>query len=402
MLPSHIRVIELMSIEMKKKARTAFATRCAAAMMVVVASMFAIGKVAHAQTTPGTVSKSFDFRNGALGWQGGFADYPPATDKNGSYQLASEIRSLPPELNISGTGFFIQGNNHSDDLFMFLKRRLDANDGIVAGQTYQITFTVIFASNAQSGCIGIGGSPGDSVSLGAGGSPAEPQALLSSSTGPSDFAWLRMNVAKNGSIAASGIGSIANGQPCNPSSSPYVSVQRTHQHTSAVNANARGELWLIVGTDSGFEGRTALYYQQINVTLEPVAQQPPALLSYTDFRLIDTGRATALDSVNLLPEPLSVISDHNFSSDLRTRINLFGYNLELRAGEDKTAITVEAEDAQHQVYQLPVEAVTEVPNFNWISQVTVKLTDELQGRGNLAFRVKLRGLASNQLPISVN
>ena len=391
-----------MSIELKKRVRIAFAPHGALAMMVVVASIFAIGQVAQAQTTPGTISKSFDFRNGALGWQGGFADYPPGTDKNGFYELRSELRPLPPELNINGTGFFIQGNNHSDDLFMFLKRRLDATDGIVAGQTYQITFTIVFASNAQSGCFGVGGSPGDSVALGAGASPAEPQALLSSAAGPFDFAWLRMNVAKNGGIAASGTGNIANGQPCNPGTSPYVSVQRTHQHTSPVNANANGELWLIVGTDSGFEGPTALYYQQINVTLAPVVQQPPVLLSYTDFRLNDTGRATALDSVNLLPEPLSVISDHNFSSDHRTRINLFAYNLELRAGEDKTAITVEAEDEQHQIYQLPVEAVTVVPDFNWISQVTVKLTDELQGHGNLGFRVRLRGLASNSKPITVN
>jgi hypothetical protein len=371
---------------------------------VVIAALiflFATHAGVFAQTVPGTVSKTFDFRNGALGWQGGFADYAPGTDKDGFYDLHSEIRPLPPELNVNGTGFFIQGNNHSDDLFMFLKRRLDSTDGIVAGQTYQITFTIVFASNAQTGCAGIGGSPGESVALGAGASPAEPQALLGSAAGPFDFAWLRMNVDKNGGVAASGIGNIANGQPCNPSSCPYVSLQRTHQHTSPVNANARGELWLIVGTDSGFEGSTALYYQRIDVTLVPVAQPPPVLLSYKDFRLLDTGRATALDSVNLLPEPLAVISDHNFSYDHRTRMNLFAYNLELRTGEDKSAITVEAEDAQHQLYQLPVEAVTEVPNFNWISQVTVKLTDDLQGRENVSFRVKLRGLASNALPISL-
>ena len=30
---------------------------------------------------------------------------------------------------------------------------------------------------------------------------------------------------------------------------------------------AMGALWLLVGTDSGFEGLTALYYQRIEVTL---------------------------------------------------------------------------------------------------------------------------------------
>ena len=91
--------------------------------------------VAFAQGTPAPITVSYDFRNGAQGWQAGFADYPPATD-NGFYELKAEIRSLPPELGINGTGFFIQGNNHSDDLFMFLKRRLSSEDGIVAGRTF--------------------------------------------------------------------------------------------------------------------------------------------------------------------------------------------------------------------------------------------------------------------------
>jgi hypothetical protein len=91
----------------------------------------------------------------------------------------------------------------------------------------------------------------------------------------------------------------------------------------------------------------------------------------------------------------------NFSSDQRTRINLFAYNLELKAGEDFTAITAEAEDSQQVVYALPVEAAYEVPNFSWITQVTVKLPDELQGIGNVAVSVKLHGLVSNKLPITM-
>jgi len=121
----------------------------------------AFGSAVGAQENASPVSKSFDFRNGALGWQAGFARYPPATDIDDVYKLRAELRSLPPELGTNGTGFYIQGHNRSDALVMFMKRRLDAADGIVAGQAYQINFTLVFASNAQSGCFGIGGSPGD-------------------------------------------------------------------------------------------------------------------------------------------------------------------------------------------------------------------------------------------------
>src|SRR5437588_4791275 len=160
--------------------------------------LLAFNSVSLAQGAASPVTRSFDFRNGALGWQAGFSDYPPATDKGGFYELLAEIRNLPPELGTNGTGFYIQGNNHSDDLFMFLKRRLDSSDGIVAGQTYQITFTLVFASAAQSGCLGVGGSPGEGVTLKAGASPAEPLALLTPPpSDPRGASALRMSVDKS-------------------------------------------------------------------------------------------------------------------------------------------------------------------------------------------------------------
>ena len=348
-----------------------------------------------AQGTPTTVSFSFDFRNGALGWQAGFADYPPSTDKNGFYQLLADVRTLPPELGVNGTGFYVQGNNHSDDLFMFIKRRLNSDEGIVAGQTYQITYTLVFASSVQSGCVGVGGSP--AVTLKAGASPAEPVALFDASP---LISWLRMNVGKDpnqGNIAASPTGTIANGIPCGSAQNSYVSIQRTHQHTSLVNANSKGELWLLIGTDSGFEGLTALYYQRIDVTLTPVSSPSPVLLT-DDI----SGRASAVDSVTLMREPFSITSPQNFfSSDQRTRVTLFGYNLELKNGEGLSAITAQAEDSQHRIYVLPVEKAEEVPNFNWIKGVTVKLPDELQGAGDVFVKIGLRGVLSNQVALSI-
>lgn len=354
--------------------------------------------VVLAQGTPATVSVSYDFRNGAQGWQAGFADYTPGND---SYEIKAEIRSLPPELGINGTGFYFQGSNRSDDLFMFLKRRLTTADGIVAGQTYQITFTLVFASNAQSGCIGPG-APGEDVSLKVGASPAEPEALLTSPD-PRVPAWLYMNIDKSNQgksgIAASFASDIANGRPCNPSSRPYVSLERQHQHTSLVNANANGELWLLAGTDSGFEGFTTLYYQRIAVTLVPVNPPPaPVLLTRRD-----TLRAAVLDSVGLTSEPFTVITTNNpLNSDQRTRLTFFAYYLELREGEAFSAITARAQDSHNVVYDLPVETVNEVPHYRWIKQVTVKLPDEVKGTGELSVWLSLRGVASNKALITIN
>jgi hypothetical protein len=73
--------------------------------------------------------------------------------------------------------------------------------------------------------------------------------------------------------AASVIGNIANGlspDEIDMENPPYVSLKREHEHLYTVNASPDGELWLLAGTDSGFEGLTGIYYQSIAVTLSPL------------------------------------------------------------------------------------------------------------------------------------
>lgn len=216
----------------------------------------------------GVVSESFDFAQGDQGWAAGFADLP--VDPGDTYELDSGIRDLPSELGVDGTGYLLQSHNRSDDVFMFLTRKLTAADGIVAGREYQAKFTITFASNAPTGAAGIGGAPGESVVLKAGASTIEPKAV-------EQDGYDRLNVDKGnnseGGAAASVVGNIANGLELQDgqASVPYVSLTREHAHTATVKADAEGNLWLMVGTDSGFEGLTAIYFQSVAVTLTPVA-----------------------------------------------------------------------------------------------------------------------------------
>ena len=234
----------------------------------LLAFFFALKIAVPAQS--GAVELNYNFRLGALGWTADFADYPLATD-NGIYELDARIRLMPRKLTrLPQRGFYIQGHNRSDDLFMFLKRRIGAADRIVANQTYRIDYVVTLASNAASGCFGAGGAPGESVFLKVGASPFEPRAVLQSN------GVLRMNVdignQSQSGAAASVAGNIANGVECDSAFPilPFVFIERSHRHPTNVTANANGELWLIVGTDSGFEGLTRLYYKSIKVQLIPV------------------------------------------------------------------------------------------------------------------------------------
>ena len=347
---------------------------------------------AHAQATSSPLSITFDFRNGAQGWQSGFADYNPSPN-HGDFMLRAEMRDLPVELGVAGTGFYFQGNNHSDDLFMFLKRRLGPSEGIVAGQAYWLDYTIVLASNAPD-CGGIGGAPAFSVVVKVGGAPAEPRTLLDS------LGSLGLNVDKSNQfqsgIHASVAGDIWNGLPCTINS--YVSIQRNHRHLAPVQANSDGELWLLVGTDSGFEGFTNVYYQRIDVRLTPLSAAPaPKLLTTQNRDGSDSGRAAALNSVTMTREPFSVLTTHNFNHDQQTRLILLAHSVVLGTGEDASVVTAQAEDAQQQLYQLPVEVVRRVPNWEWITQVVVRVPPELANKGDVSVSIGLRGVPSNKV-----
>lgn len=232
------------------------------------------GAVAIAEITRGVADalagcglrRSYDFRAGAQDWSAHFADYAPHMADG--LELEAGPRPLPAELGLDGPGFLLSGFNQSDDLWMGLGRRLSAADGIEPGRAYAIDYTIVFASAAPSGCAGIGGAPGEAVHLKAGAAAVAPQPVVDPQAD-----YVRLNVDKGdqseGGADASLAGDVANGLPCE-TGVPFVSLTRQHRHAGPVTASAAGELWLVVGTDSGYEGTTTLYYQRIDVRLTPV------------------------------------------------------------------------------------------------------------------------------------
>lgn len=210
---------------------------------------------------------TFDFGSGsALRWEAGYTDYSIAT---ADPRVVNEIRLLPPEIG-SRTAWYLSGWNYSDDLFLFLKRRLTAADGIVPHQSYIVTATVTFATNAGPGCVGIGGPPGESVFLKMGAAPVEPGPRLI------DGHYVANTVDKGnqsqGGFHASIAGTLTAEVelPCG-GDAPFTTVIRRHTHKYAVPSSAEGDLWLLFGIDSGFEGFNKIYVQRIDATLEPVS-----------------------------------------------------------------------------------------------------------------------------------
>ena len=198
---------------------------------------------------------SYDFISGYDGWTGDFADYPPA-DSN-SYQLEYTRTTLPAPLNTSKYALKIAGTNRSDDLFMFIKRKIT---GLIPNTTYQLQVQVDFASNAPTNAIGVGGPPGEGVTMKAGATITEPNKIIIGG----DY---RMNIDKgNQSIPGIDMDKIGH-IGVSDTTTEFTLINRNNiANLFTVKTDANGEVWVCIGTDSGFEARTTLYYNQITLT----------------------------------------------------------------------------------------------------------------------------------------
>ena len=131
-------------------------------------------------------------------------------------------------------------------------------------------------------------------------------------------------------------------------------------------------------------------------TPAPVPASVPVLVTQPN-----TNRAAAMHSVYFTKEPFRVRTPLNFSLDQRTRIILFATNLQLLSGETLSSITVRATDSRGLVFFLPVEKLAKVPNFSWLSQVTVRLPDDQSINGDLTVTISIRGGVSNTVRVGI-
>ena len=76
--------------------------------------------------------------------------------------------------------------------------------------------------------------------------------------------------------------------------------------------------------------------------------------------------------------------------------------MELQPGENASAVTVKAEDSLALVYPMPVEFVGPVPGFDWLTQVVVRLPDNLPADQTVLVSATLRGKTTNKVRVRIN
>ena len=156
---------------------------------------------------------------------------------------------------------------------MFLKRQVG---GLRPNAAYVVSVSLDLATNVPTASFGIGGSPGESVFVKAGASTVEPAVAEDRNR------YLRMNIDK-GNQANSGedmvvLGNAAHGEVVNREYriKTLDNMDLPLPLSVSVSTDAEGRVWLIVGTDSGFEGLSAFYYSRISYKLSMWSLRIPA------------------------------------------------------------------------------------------------------------------------------
>lgn len=237
-------------------------------------SAIAIAKPSHAQggavVTNAPMVRAVEirdtFQNSSRGWNAIFADYTESGDR-AEYGMEFSVRNLPAPLDTATRGLYLAGHNRSDDLAMFVTKQLTPTHGIRANTMYRIDFDFQIATDAAVDAFGIGGGPGVSVHVKAGAVGTRPRVALQ------DDGSYRANF-DHGQQMADGTSVIKVGDLAKPTGSDdsRYELKKFDNVGKPVYAssNDRGQIWLLVGTDSGYEGNTRIYFPSVHAVLTPI------------------------------------------------------------------------------------------------------------------------------------
>jgi len=200
-----------------------------------------------------TILFEYDFRESPADWEPFFTDFNVGWEEK--MELTADYRTLPEPLEREDHAHFISAVNRSDDVKMMFRKQVE---GLEPNTTYQVGFTVRFATEVPSGCAGIGGAPGEAVRVIASASDIRPEPFVDDQ----DYYLLNIQHLDDPDEwhQSSMMGDIANSRECEDGFGWEIKEVSSERNHDSVTTDENGHAWLMFGTRSGFEGQTDLYY----------------------------------------------------------------------------------------------------------------------------------------------
>jgi len=205
-----------------------------------------------------------DFSEENIQWESVNADYYYFQKDFMAFKF--ERTSLPEPLNTEKPALMLSSFNASDDVFMGAKRKIN---GLNKNQSYHITYEITFASNEPEGRVGTGGAPAESVWIKAGATGFEPLSESSEEGIFNDFMVLNIDKG-NQSVEGENMEIVGNFSNGTRDVYDYRLINHKSKRGTTVTSNDKGEIWLIFGTESGFESTTTIYYKEVKVFYRPI------------------------------------------------------------------------------------------------------------------------------------
>lgn len=202
------------------------------------------------------VSFSFRFDQDNNAFKALFADYHDDSNNYESYQMKSAYATAPVP-NKESKSLYLCSMNRSDDLFMGYIRKLE---GLKPNTDYQFDISFRLATNVPADSFGVGGSPADSVYVKTGVFSVEPK-LEKDATGVFRFSNIDIGSQAQSGQDAVVVGNMARQDGASDNSFTWKAFNSKTNYRSDVN----GCVYLLIGTDSGFEGFTEYYLDDVSV-----------------------------------------------------------------------------------------------------------------------------------------
>jgi hypothetical protein len=204
-----------------------------------------------------TQTYTFDFGAGHQNFTGGVSDFH--VSQSDQHEFTFDNRNFEPPLDTMQLAQYISGINPSDDLFMYMKREIT---GLEPHTTYHVTFIVEFASKYPTNAFGVGGPPGEGVTMKAGLTLEEPDTVIIDKGG----SFVVMDIDKgNQSMPGVDMDTIGHVGVHDTTTVWAIKTNDNVGKPFTFTTDASGSAWFIIGTDSGFESQTELYFTMLTV-----------------------------------------------------------------------------------------------------------------------------------------
>jgi hypothetical protein len=208
--------------------------------------------------TPTASTITIDFNKGIDGWTAGVADYHDGTEPT---ETGAGWSKLP--VPFTGMGYYMRSHNNSDDVFTFAKRQFS---GLVPNAKYTLTFEMSYATSAPTAAWA---SAARAARTSTWWPPSPP-------TSPSGQAKQRQPLSpelrsrRPGRLRQAGQGAGPQGiDGLDCGGTEFAKATRKSDEAIAFTADKDGKFWIVLGTDSAFEGTNDLYLLGAVVNVKP-------------------------------------------------------------------------------------------------------------------------------------